>query len=169
MISRSTESSLLMSSVLAQSAADWTGAIGSIAAAWVAVGAIFYERRNRRMVDQEALRDVHAWVRWVDDDPQLPDSWILFISNGTRIPIRSWFVELDTDEGLGSGDLGPLPPGTLRRVIRPVVEEGSEQIPRVKRVVFRDAAGNIHERSGHDKITRLADWPSYAESDDHTG
>lgn len=144
--------------------ADWVSAIGSIGAAWVAVGALLYDRHLKRKEDDRISRDVHAWVRWVDDDPDIDDSWILHLSNGSGGPIQSWIVEFTSGETLGSGDLGPLPPGTLRRRVEPVASSLGET-PRVSSVTFR-VATRVFQRSGHDAVQQLPEWPAQAIGDD---
>jgi hypothetical protein len=137
-------------------------------AAWVGVGALLYDRHGRRVEDIRASQDVHAWVRWVDDDPnpEVEDSWILFLANGTRGPIPSWYVELSTDESLGSGDLGPLPPGTLRRRIHPAIDGSGSATPSVVRLIFRESRGRLFERTGHDRVVKLRSWPADADDED---
>lgn len=137
-----------------------------MAAAWVGVGALLLDRRTRRAEQALEYQDVHAWVRWVDDDPDVEDAWILFLSNGTPGPIQSWYVELNTSESLGSGDLGPLPPGTLRRRIEPAVDAADHLRPKVERLVFRARHGRVLERTGHDRISVLGAWPVHAAGDD---
>ncbi len=150
------------------SVTNWIQAGGSVLAAWVGVGALLYDRRARRREEALASQDVHAWVRWVDDDPdpEVEDSWILFLANGTRAPIQSWYVELSTAEALGSGDLGPLPPGALRRRIHPTLVDNGEGNPKVVRLVFRDGRGRVFERTGHDRVIKLDAWPAHAVDDD---
>lgn len=143
---------------------NWIQAGGSILAAWVGVGALLYDRHTRRVEDTLAAQDVHAWVRWVDDDPdpEVEDSWILFLGNGTHGPIQSWYVELNTSESLSSDDLGPLPPGTLRRRIHPSIDGAKTMSPKVARLVFRESRGSVFERTGHDRVVKLKEWPAYA-------
>jgi hypothetical protein len=147
---------------------NWIQAGGSVLAAWVGVGALLFDRHTRHREEALASQDVHAWVRWVDDDPdrEVEDSWILFLSNGTSAPIQSWYVELSTAEALGSGDLGPLPPGSLRRRIHPSLEGDSQGKPKVVRLVFREGRGRVFERTGPDRLIRLDAWPSHAVDDD---
>ena len=152
----------------APSFTDWLQAVGGIGAAWVGVGALLYDRRIRRQELKRIQRAIHAWVRYVDDDPdpEVAADWFLFLSNASGAPVESWYIELSTSEGVGSGDMGPLPPGTLRRRIEPAVGPVGTAAPTVTRLVFRQRDGIVVERAGHDRFKRLRQWPDAAAADD---
>jgi hypothetical protein len=101
------------------------------------------------------MTDVHAWIRYVDDDPDIDDTWMLYVANGSGAPVGRWRVDLNTDETLDNTDVGPLAPGTFRRGIEPL-DAGGE--PKVDRLWFEQRDGKVMVRESGDQVRETA-WP----------
>lgn len=101
---------------------DWISGLGSLAAVAVALAALRDQRK--RDADEELAKrtQVYAWLRFVDDE-DVVEGWYLHIANGGASPIYVWRVRLADGNFVGAEQLGPLPPGVLRRRL-PSVPDG---------------------------------------------
>jgi hypothetical protein len=73
---------------------------------------IEYRRDERNGIAQRT--SLYGWLRYVDDD-SLAEGWYLYVANGCAAPIYLWRIEIAGIGHLGSGEIGPPPPGVATR------------------------------------------------------